>query len=234
VLILLRSSAYRRVCCVAIDAVCPPPLSQVYEWANSHEPGHMACNWPPGVGKTECVATAVLAAFRDCGRSQADPRLRRVFFMMRTVAQRRQFAQLLLPLAAAYGVQAVEWSTRKESGTCVHPKVRYAPHGERSMRCQAQQLGAGCSYKDRVEAVLHGEPAPVAGTVADIEELGNMRNACPFYLMRELMATAQVIVGVHQLVMDPVVQGNASDGELQLAAGDLLVLDEAHQVGTLQ
>jgi Rad3-related DNA helicase len=88
-----------------------------------------------------------------------------------------------------------------------------------------------CSYYDNFQAA--GEATTMPSGVYDLEELkkwGQARNWCPYYLTRQAINHANILVFNYQYMLDPKVAKVVSK---ELEAESIIVFDEAHNIDSV-
>ena len=88
-----------------------------------------------------------------------------------------------------------------------------------------------CSYYDNFQ--LAGESTTLPSGVYDLEELkkwGQSRNWCPYYLTRQAINHANILVFNYQYMLDPKVAKIVSK---ELEAESIIVFDEAHNIDSV-
>lgn len=100
------------------------------------------------------------------------------------------------------------------------------------VRAKASE-GAGVRTCDFFEAFdQFGSGAELSGiyTLDDMKELGKKKGWCPYFLTRQLLSYANVIVFNYQYMLDPKVSGMVSR---ELDARSVVVFDEAHNIDNI-
>jgi DNA excision repair protein ERCC-2 len=145
--------------------------------------------------------------------------------------------------AGGSGVLALCLSSRRNM--CVHDRVMAESDREavdaacRTMTASwvvaAAQKNPGsvetCSYYDNFQAA--GESTTMPSGVYDLEELqkwGKSRGWCPYYLTRQAINHANILVFNYQYVLDPKVAKMVSK---ELEAESIVVFDEAHNIDSV-
>ena len=88
-----------------------------------------------------------------------------------------------------------------------------------------------CSYYDNFQAA--GEATTMPSGVYDLEELkrwGKERGWCPYYLTRQAINHANILVFNYQYMLDPKVAKMVSK---ELEAESIIVFDEAHNIDSI-
>jgi DNA excision repair protein ERCC-2 len=145
--------------------------------------------------------------------------------------------------AGGSNVLAVCLSSRRNM--CVHKRVMEESDREavdaacRSLTSswviEAAQRNPGsietCSYYDNYQAA--GEATCIPSGVYDLEELqkwGKSRGWCPYYLTRQAINHANILVFNYQYMLDPKVAKMVSK---ELEAESIIVFDEAHNIDSV-
>jgi len=92
-------------------------------------------------------------------------------------------------------------------------------------------FGASCQYFDGFRAA--GEATSMPSGVYDLEELkkwGEAKNWCPYYLTRQAINHASVLVFNYQYMLDPKVAKMVSK---ELESESIIVFDEAHNIDSV-
>lgn len=145
--------------------------------------------------------------------------------------------------AGGSGVLALCLSSRRNM--CIHERVMAESDREavdaacRSMTAswvfEANQKRPGsfetCSYYDHFQAA--GESTSMPSGVYDLDELqkwGRSRGWCPYYLTRQAINHANILVFNYQYMLDPKVAKMVSK---ELEAESIIVFDEAHNIDSV-
>ena len=116
--------------------------------------------------------------------------------------------------------EAVDAACRSMTASWV---VEHARQNPRSMET--------CSYFDNFQAA--GESTTMPSGVYDLEELkkwGKARGWCPYYLTRQAINHANILVFNYQYMLDPKVAKMVSK---ELEAESIIVFDEAHNIDSV-
>jgi len=100
-----------------------------------------------------------------------------------------------------------------------------------SSSSQQQSFGESCRYFDGFRAA--GEATSMPSGVYDLEELkkwGKDKNWCPYYLTRQAINHASVLVFNYQYMLDPKVAKMVSK---ELESESIIVFDEAHNIDSV-
>ncbi|XP_069948696.1 Fanconi anemia group J protein homolog isoform X4 [Cherax quadricarinatus] len=171
----------------------------------------------------------------------------KIFFGTRT---HKQIYQIIKELRrTSYSkVRSVVLGSRKY--TCIHPIVSKSsnqnegcrdlldPHTDRR-RSRLEEVedeleirvGSGCRFHHGVNQIKNHTSLAAFGmdTAWDIEDLvtlGKKIKACPYYVARSLMATAEIIFCPYNYLIDPLIRESM---DISLC-GQVVVLDEAHNI----
>jgi DNA excision repair protein ERCC-2 len=148
-----------------------------------------------------------------------------------------------IPNAGGSGVLALCLSSRRNM--CVHERVLEESDREavdaacRSMTAswvvdQARRNPGSletCSYYDNFQSA--GEATTMPSGIYDLEELrkwGKARGWCPYYLTRQAINHANVLVYNYQYMLDPKVAKMVSK---ELESESIIVFDEAHNIDSV-
>lgn len=208
--------------------------------------GHALLEMPTGTGKT----AALLSLIVSYSFAHPDRRLkllyctRTVHEMEKTLAELRLLLPHL-PTPARSSLLAVGLSSRKN--LCVNPSVLSARSRD-SVDAACRRLTASW-----VRALAHDNPAaalptcpffeaydraasagpeavllhPGVYTLGDLRSFGRDKGWCPYFLARQMIRYANVVVYSYQYMLDPKVAGIISK-EMQKEC--VVVFDEAHNI----
>eukprot|EP00581_Thalassiosira_minuscula_P008306 CAMPEP_0183703302 /NCGR_PEP_ID=MMETSP0737-20130205/1090_1 /TAXON_ID=385413 /ORGANISM="Thalassiosira miniscula, Strain CCMP1093" /LENGTH=855 /DNA_ID=CAMNT_0025930027 /DNA_START=259 /DNA_END=2826 /DNA_ORIENTATION=- len=102
---------------------------------------------------------------------------------------------------------------------------------QQSSQSSSAPFGASCQYFDGFRAA--GEATSMPSGVYDLEELkkwGEAKNWCPYYLTRQAINHASVLVFNYQYMLDPKVAKMVSK---ELESESIIVFDEAHNIDSV-
>lgn len=145
--------------------------------------------------------------------------------------------------AGGSGVLALCLSSRRNM--CIHERVLHESDREavdaacRSMTAswviEKAQANPGsietCQYYDKFQAA--GEATSLPSGIYDLEELkvwGKDQGVCPYYLTRQAINHANILVFNYQYMLDPKVAKMVSK---ELEAESIIVFDEAHNIDSV-
>ena len=217
--------------------------------------GHGALEMPTGTGKTiTCLSLCVSyqLAHPECGKliycTRTVPEMEKVLAELRTL---HEYIGKALGTETAR-MLALGLSSRKNM--CIHPKV--ADEGSReSVDARCRRLTASWVREKKLEREARGE-APADGaagnelesceffedfesagegavlppgvyTLHDLRAFGRTKKWCPYFLARNMIAYANVVVYNYQYLLDPKVAGLVSSA---LEKECIVVFDEAHNI----
>ena len=217
--------------------------------------GHGALEMPTGTGKTiTCLSLCVnyQLAHPECGKliycTRTVPEMEKVLAELRTL---HEYIGKALGTETAR-MLALGLSSRKNM--CIHPKV--ADEGSReSVDARCRRLTASWVREKKLEREARGEaPAdeadgkelesceffedfesagegavlpPGVYTLHDLRAFGRTKKWCPYFLARNMIAYANVVVYNYQYLLDPKVAGLVSSA---LEKECIVVFDEAHNI----
>ncbi|KAF8725850.1 hypothetical protein HU200_020411 [Digitaria exilis] len=207
--------------------------------------GHALLEMPTGTGKTAALISLITSY------SLANPsRPLRLIYCTRTVHEmEKTLAELRLlfahlPPAASRSLLALGLSSRKN--LCVHPQASAAAARD-SVDTACRRLTASwvrekaasdpestplCEFYETFDrAAAAGDLAslmsPGVYTLADLRALGRQRRVCPYFLARQMVKYANVVVYSYQYLLDPKV---ASIVSREMQKECVIVFDEAHNI----
>ena len=155
----------------------------------------------------------------------------KIFFGTRT---HKQVSQIVRELKSTdYSKTRITILASREH-TCIHPTI--SKSFNKNQDCQDlmdRRKGGGCRYQSNVKQKLasHHAVRTHTGTdqVWDLEDLvkaGKKVKACPYFAVRELKNSAQLIICPYNYLVDPKIR-SSMDINLQ---DQVLILDEAHNI----
>ncbi|KAK9916347.1 hypothetical protein WJX75_001590 [Coccomyxa subellipsoidea] len=139
-----------------------------------------------------------------------------------------QLAQVMGELrTCGYRPRAAILGSRQQM--CLNPGVKRLPGGAMNQACRAHVGARTCSWYNKVESWTRMHP-DANGEALDIEELvrlGSSGGPCPFYLSRDMAATAQIVFMPYNYLVDAKIRSG-----IKMLRWDnaVLVFDEAHNV----
>jgi regulator of telomere elongation helicase 1 len=111
------------------------------------------------------------------------------------------------------------------SQLCVHPQVSQKPGAALNAACRSLVSKRRCKFHDAVES----KKETFRQAILDIEELvqaGRDEEVCPYYMSRELEATADLVLMPYNYLLDPSIRR-----QMKMNLADcVVILDEAHNV----
>ncbi|KAL7521017.1 hypothetical protein ACHAWX_005712 [Stephanocyclus meneghinianus] len=214
--------------------------------------GHCLLEMPTGTGKTVSLLSLITSyqlAHEGCGKlvycTRTVPEMNSVMEELGTVLSYREEV-----LSGGTSVLALCLSSRRNM--CIHERVlkesdregidaacraMTAPWALEKAKKARQGNGAEgsghetCPYYDGFQ--LAGEATSMPSGVYDLEELkkwGKGKNWCPYYLTRQAINHASVLVFNYQYMLDPKVAKMVSK---ELEAESIIVFDEAHNIDSV-
>uniref|UniRef100_A0ACD6ANU4 Uncharacterized protein n=1 Tax=Avena sativa TaxID=4498 RepID=A0ACD6ANU4_AVESA len=232
--------------CFPYEAIYPEQQAYMGELKRALDArGHALLEMPTGTGKTAALISLITSY------SLANPSrplhliycTRTVHEMEKTLAELRLLFSHLRPEDACH-LLALGLSSRKN--LCVHPQVS-ASAARDSVDTGCRRLTASwvrkkaesdrestplCNYfetfyaADRAGELASYIPHGVY-TLADLRSLGRERRICPYFLARQMVKRANVVVYSYQYLLDPKV---ASIVSTEMQKECVVVFDEAHNI----
>ncbi|RHY42834.1 hypothetical protein DYB38_011999, partial [Aphanomyces astaci] len=206
--------------------------------------GHAMLEMPTGTGKTVALLSLVLSY------KYAHPQTTgKLIYCTRTVPEMSKCVEEIKHVmtyraevlgAQATTITAVCLSSRRNM--CVHPRVMNNPDGE-TVDGQCRQMTASwvrgradagmnvetCSFYENYDRRSTDEQVLESGvyTLDDLKALGTKRGWCPYFMTRQAIGTADVVVYNYQYMLDPKVSQMVSRS---LERDCIVVFDEAHNI----
>uniref|UniRef100_A0A452XYT4 Helicase ATP-binding domain-containing protein n=1 Tax=Aegilops tauschii subsp. strangulata TaxID=200361 RepID=A0A452XYT4_AEGTS len=189
--------------------------------------GHALLEMPTGTGKTAALISLITSY------SLANPsRPLRLLYCTRTVHEmEKTLAELRLlfshlPPAASRSLLALGLSSRK------NPCRRLTASWVRDKAASDPESTPLCEFFESFDrAASAGDLAsfmpPGVYTLADLRSLGRERRICPYFLARQMVKYANVVVYSYQYLLDPKV---ASIVSREMQKECVVVFDEAHNI----
>ncbi|KAM9318620.1 Fanconi anemia group J protein [Pholidichthys leucotaenia] len=194
------------------------PNSQAAGWSSS-------CCVPDTCSKCPCASTK-----DDVKDKDGKKKIPKIFFGTRTHKQITQIAHELKRTLYS-SVPMTILSSRDH--TCINPGV--APHADRNERCKdllEAKDGRSCRYYHGVQkmrdqlTLQHVHGLNTAWDIEDLVTLGKRLRSCSYYAARELLQGASIVFCPYNYLLDPMIRESM---DINLA-GEILVLDEAHNI----
>jgi len=235
------------------DRVYPEQYAYMVEMKRALDArGHGALEMPTGTGKTITVLALCVSyqlAHPECGKlvycTRTVPEMEKVLSELRALHE-------YIARESGEGVArmlALGLSSRKNM--CIHGKV--AEEGSReSVDARCRKLTASWVREKRMEREARGEAnedanalesceyfedferagegavlPPGVYTLHDLRAFGRAKKWCPYFLARNMIAYANVVVYNYQYLLDPKVAGLVSSA---LEKECIVVFDEAHNI----
>eukprot|EP00092_Neocalanus_flemingeri_P038788 GFUD01042231.1.p1 GENE.GFUD01042231.1~~GFUD01042231.1.p1 ORF type:complete len:1506 (+),score=423.98 GFUD01042231.1:334-4518(+) len=155
----------------------------------------------------------------------------KIYFGTRTHKQVTQIVRELKKTAYA-GARMTILASREH--TCIHPTI--SKSFNKNQDCQDlmdKKKGGGCRFQANVKVKMasHHSVRAYIGTdqawdLEDLVKAGKKVKACPYYAVRELKNSAQIIFCPYNYLVDPGIRG-AMDISLK---NQIVILDEAHNI----
>jgi len=154
-----------------------------------------------------------------------------IYFGTRT---HKQVAQIVRELkkTAYSGVRMTILGSREH--TCIHPTISRSYN--KNQDCQDlmdKRKGGGCRFHHNVKSKLasHASLRSYLGhneawDIEDITKVGKKVKACPYFAVRELRTTAQLVICPYNYLVDPKIRKSM---EISLN-NQVIILDEAHNI----
>ncbi|KAI9209299.1 uncharacterized protein BJ171DRAFT_486077 [Polychytrium aggregatum] len=201
--------------------------------------GHCLLEMPCGTGKTITLLSLIIAY------QNYYPEKRKLIYCSRTVPEiEKALAELkrLMEYRASQGLRenilALGLSSRKN--LCIHPEISKEKFGKVvDTRCQsltaswirekAKQSPPGeieqCQFFESLED-FESMPTGVY-TLEDLKAFGEANGLCPYFLARQLILYADVIIYSYHYLLDPKVADLVSK---ELSKDAIVIFDEAHNI----
>ncbi|CDF33567.1 unnamed protein product [Chondrus crispus] len=145
----------------------------------------------------------------------------RIFYATRT---HKQVANVISELRKTpYRPRITVLASRREY--CIREDVRSAV--ARDETCKALVKAGDCRhYYSAAELAAHEELKGEAWDIEELTELGRKHGGCPYYASHELYQKAEIVFCPYSFLVDPIVRGARGIN----LAGDVVILDEAHNI----
>ena len=145
-----------------------------------------------------------------------------IWYTTRTHTQVKQLVGELKKLP--YHPQLTILAARKR--ICLFPKVRDS--GDPDGACMSARQQKQCPYEKKKGVPVELQPYGRLGKfdLEDLMEYCKPRMLCPYFLSREIMKVADLVLSTYNIVLNPKVKGQMMLSIL----GTILIIDEAHNV----
>lgn len=203
--------------------------------------GHGMLEMPTGTGKTVALLSMILA-YQKCYPNKVN----KLVYCTRTVPEMTKCVAELKKLMEyrntydKHNIIAICLSSRRNM--CVHPEVMGHADGEAVdsqcrnrtaswVRRRAKEMGERnllCSFYEKLEE--QGTDITIPGGVYsldDLKEYGREKGFCPYFLTRQALNMADVVVYNYQYMLDPKVSTMVSS---TFDKKSIIVFDEAHNI----
>lgn len=208
--------------------------------------GHCLLEMPSGTGKTTTLLSLIVAYMIE------NPHVvRKLIYCSRTVPEIEKVIAELKHLMEYYeknthqppNMTGLVLSSRKN--LCVHPEVSKEREGKSvdgkcfgltasyvRERHVADDTTPVCQYYEGFDTEGRTAVLPVGiYNLDDLKDFGRDRNWCPYFMARQAINQAQIIVYSYHYLLDPKIAEVVSK---QLAKEVVVVFDEAHNIGVLR
>ncbi len=178
---------------------------------------------PTGTGKTLSLLCASLGWLEKRKVAKLPKEgLPKILYLSRTHSQLAQVVKELKK--TVYKPVTITLGSRDQM--CVNSEVNSRRGGELDIMCRKLRRSKGCPYYDgRFKGLKDSE-----GKLMDIEEwceFGKKHRCCPFYLMREAIPTAELLLLPYNYLLDPKIRTMYNAIEF---SNSVIIFDEAHNV----
>jgi len=185
---------------------------------------------PNGTGKTIIALSSVLSVAKRLGK--------KILYTCRTHSQSNRVIEELKKIHAhsPHAVLGISLLGRNE--TCLHPhlsKLRLPPH-EAMTFCKNLRRIQRCSYYKNYKEIKKEIPITHPSLLAeplyfqDVLSFCKRHSYCPYFLLKELMKSMDVIVLNFRWVFDPLIRFRLFQ-QLKIDLSDcLLIIDECHNL----
>lgn len=189
---------------------------------------------PTGTGKTLCLLCSALAwQLRAKTLSKLSSGLEgsgiaqhhTIFYASRTHSQ---LSQVVKELKNTVYKPTISILGSREQ-LCVNEEVKRLGGSLQNHACGELTKNRSCRFKNNLEDVSRGGGNSEAAPIMDIEDLvahGKMEKVCPYYLSRDAMATADLVLLPYNYLLDPLYR-KAVKAPWRDA---VVIFDEAHNV----
>ncbi|XP_014248544.1 general transcription and DNA repair factor IIH helicase subunit XPD [Cimex lectularius] len=203
--------------------------------------GHCLLEMPSGTGKTTTLLSLIVAYMVEYPHDLA-----KLVYCSRTIPEIEKVIEELRKLFAYYeqngktlSFLGVVLSSRKN--LCIHPQVSKEREGKIvDGRCHsltasyvrerhaADSNVPVCSYYERFdESGREFTLAPGVYSLDDLKEYGKRFNYCPYFLTREAVKYANIVVYSYHYLLDPKIAEAVSK---EFTSSSVVVFDEAHNI----
>nr|XP_029707927.1 regulator of telomere elongation helicase 1 homolog [Aedes albopictus] len=150
----------------------------------------------------------------------------KIIYASRTHSQLTQVMQEMKNTSYSF-MKGVVLGSRDQ--LCIHPEVsKEEGNAVKTNLCKAKIQSRTCSFYSRVESCKE-RPEVVTTVIMDIEDLvkvGTKVRACPFFLSKELIESADILFMPYNYLLDP----KARKANNLVLSNTIIILDEAHNV----
>ncbi|VDM59396.1 unnamed protein product [Angiostrongylus costaricensis] len=203
--------------------------------------GHCLLEMPSGTGKTVSLLSLVLAYMR-----RFPDRLDKLVYCSRTIPEIEKCMEELRSLYKFYechnsngpSFTAVAMSARKN--LCINDSVWQLRQGF-SVDGACQRLTASfvrarrqvdpsipaCSFFENLSVQQHFSLPPGVWNLNDLKQLGTERGLCPYFIAREAIRKASIVVYSYHYILDPKIAELVSK---DFSRRSCIVFDEAHNI----
>ncbi|KAE9418951.1 hypothetical protein Angca_008137, partial [Angiostrongylus cantonensis] len=224
------------------DYVYPEQVLYMHEVKKALDAqGHCLLEMPSGTGKTVSLLSLVLAYMR-----RFPDRLDKLVYCSRTIPEIEKCMEELRSLYMFYkchnsngpSFTAVAMSARKN--LCINDSVWQLRQGF-AVDGACQRLTASfvrarrqidpsipaCSFFENLSAQQHFSLPPGVWNLNDLKQLGTERGLCPYFIAREAIKKASIVVYSYHYILDPKIAELVSK---DFSRRSCIVFDEAHNI----
>ncbi|CAG5108094.1 Oidioi.mRNA.OKI2018_I69.chr1.g3629.t1.cds [Oikopleura dioica] len=229
------------------DYVYPEQLAYMRELKYSIENrGHALIEMPCGTGKTVTILSFLIAYKKAHPAS-----LEKIIYCTRTVPELTKVVEELRDLVQYYAdngqhLDLLSMSLSSRQNLCVNPEVmscggrievdtecrrRTATFARRNAKMSPGGENPSCSYFENLEnSTLSAKLPRGIYNLEDIKEFGKEETLCPYFMAREAINLADIVIYSYNYLLDPKISSVVSKS---LPRNSIVVFDEAHNIDSV-
>lgn len=203
--------------------------------------GHCLLEMPSGTGKTITILSLIVAYML-----RYPAKIAKLLYSTRTLSEIEKAAEELRVLCDYYktnkldtNVLGVILSARKN--LCIHPSVADEPNGRvvdarchaltapfvRARHAEGEDVNV-CSFYEKLDSLGRDTILPPnIYNLEDLKDLGTKQGICPYFLARQTLIHANVVIYSYHYLLDPKIAGIVSK---DFNKNTVVVFDEAHNI----
>eukprot|EP01022_Parablepharisma_sp_SALTPOND_P034715 TRINITY_DN926_c8_g1_i1.p2 TRINITY_DN926_c8_g1~~TRINITY_DN926_c8_g1_i1.p2 ORF type:complete len:1015 (-),score=128.69 TRINITY_DN926_c8_g1_i1:3623-6667(-) len=177
---------------------------------------------PTGTGKTLSLLCSSLGWLADRNKGVPAKPCSKILYLSRTHSQLAQVVKELKK--TAYQPIAITLGSRDQM--CIHEDLARVKGGQLNIMCKRKRRNRECPYYEKRWVTLPTKKRELMD-IEDICAFGKAEGACPFYMVRNAIPTAELLLLPYNYLLDPKIRTMYRDISFE---DSIIIFDEAHNV----